>query len=66
MNRLVTVGGRDPDKLRFKHPVVPGDRLTLQAEILSEKRGIWKFSCNAKVDGKLVCSGDILCADRQR
>ncbi|MCB1614832.1 MAG: 3-hydroxyacyl-ACP dehydratase FabZ, partial [Pseudomonadales bacterium] len=53
------------DDVRFKRPVVPGDRLMLEASILSEKRGIWKFQCKASVDGELASSGTILCADRK-
>ena len=53
------------DKLRFKRPVVPGDRLQLDARIVSEKLGIWKFDCQASVDGQLVASATILCADRK-
>ena len=52
------------DKLRFKKPVVPGDKLDLFAKVLSEKRGIWKFEVRAEVDGKVVSSATILCADR--
>ena len=52
------------DKLRFKRPVVPGDRLQLEAKIVTEKRGIWKFECRATVDGELACSATILCAVR--
>ena len=54
------------DKLRFKRPVVPGDRLQLEARIVTEKRGIWKFDCVASVDGQLVGEASILCADRRR
>jgi 3-hydroxyacyl-[acyl-carrier-protein] dehydratase len=54
------------DDLRFKRPVVPGDRLQLEASILTEKRGIWKFSCRASVDGQTACEATILCADRKR
>jgi 3-hydroxyacyl-[acyl-carrier-protein] dehydratase len=54
------------DDVRFKRPVVPGDRLDLFADVLSEKRGIWKFACRAEVDGKLASSATILCADRPR
>ena len=54
------------DNLRFKRPVVPGDQLTLKAEILSEKRGIWKFACSGHVGDELVCSATILCADRKK
>ncbi len=53
------------DNVRFKRPVVPGDQLMLEATFVADKRGIWKFSCRAMVDGKLVCSADILTAERQ-
>ncbi len=53
------------DKLRFKRPVVPGDQLQLEAKIVSEKRGIWKFDVKATVSGELVSSATILCADRK-
>lgn len=53
------------DDVRFKRQVVPGDQLYIEAKILSEKRGIWKFECLAKVDGQLATSATILCADRQ-
>ncbi len=51
-------------KVRFKRQVVPGDRLQLEAKIVSEKRGIWKFDCKASVDGVLAASASIMCADR--
>lgn len=54
------------DDLRFKRPVVPGDRLQLEARILSERRGLWKFECRATVDAGLVSSATILCAHRSR
>ncbi len=53
------------DNLRFKRPVVPGDRLQLEASVLSEKRGIWKFQVKATVEGDTVSSATILCADRK-
>ncbi len=52
------------DKLRFKRPCVPGDRVMLHAAIVSERRGIWKFDVRAEVDGELAASATILCADR--
>ena len=52
------------DDLRFKKPVVPGDQLWLEAEIITAKRGIWKFATRAKVNDELACSATILCADR--
>ncbi|MDO6454925.1 3-hydroxyacyl-ACP dehydratase FabZ [Neptunomonas phycophila] len=53
------------DKLRFKRPVVPGDQLKLEASIVSERRGIWKFDVKATVEGDTVSSATILCADRK-
>ena len=53
------------DKLRFRQPVVPGDQLQLEAKYLSNKRSIWKFECKAIVDGKEVCSAEIICAERK-
>ncbi len=52
------------DNVRFKRMVVPGDQLTLEAKILSQRRGIWKFECSASVDGELATAATILCADR--
>ncbi|MBB3167858.1 3-hydroxyacyl-ACP dehydratase FabZ [Simiduia aestuariiviva] len=53
------------DDVRFKRQVVPGDQLRLESRVVSAKRGIWKFDCKATVDGQLVASALILCADRQ-
>ena len=52
------------DNLRFKRPCVPGDQVMLYASIVSERRGIWKFEVEAKVDGELAAAGTILCANR--
>lgn len=52
------------DRCRFKQPVVPGDQLRLEVEILKEKRGIWKFNGVAKVDGKVVASAELMCAEQ--
>ena len=53
------------DKVRFRRQVLPGDRLELEAKVLSKKSSIWKFECQASVDGKLAASATILCADRE-
>lgn len=53
------------DKARFKRPVVPGDRLDMQIELLKERRGIWKFHGLATVDGKEVCEAEFMCAMRK-
>ena len=52
------------DKLRFKRPCVPGDRVMLRATVVSQRRGIWKFDVRSDVEGELAGSATILCADR--
>jgi len=50
------------DKVRFKRQVVPGDQLTLKAKIERRSKAIWKFSCEATVDGELCTAASLLCA----
>lgn len=52
------------DRVRFKRQVVPGDKMVIEAKFVSEKRGIWKFDCVAKVDDKVAAQAIIMCADR--
>ena len=53
------------DNARFKQPVEPGDQLQLEVEFVKQMRGIWKFKGKALVDGKVVCSADLMCAERE-
>ena len=50
------------DKARFKRPVVPGDRLMLEARVDAAKRNIWRFKCRPTVEDQLACEATILCA----
>lgn len=52
------------DKARFKQPVVPGDQIHFHVKFIKERRGIWKFSGEAFVDGKLAACAEIMCARR--
>jgi 3-hydroxyacyl-[acyl-carrier-protein] dehydratase len=52
------------DRARFKRPVLPGDRLEVESLILAHKRGIWKFSCLARVDGAVAAEAEILVTER--
>jgi len=54
------------ENIRFRRPVVPGDQLQLEAKVITNKRGIWKFDCKASVDGEEACSGIVICADRKK
>lgn len=53
------------DNARFKRPVMPGDRLDLFAEMVANKRGIYKYKAVAKVDGQVVAEADLMCAHRK-
>jgi len=48
------------DKVRFRKPVRPGDRVTITAEKESERRGIWNFKVVATVDGVKVADGGVM------
>ncbi len=50
------------DNVRFKRQVVPGDQLVMKARIERRSKVIWKFSCEATVDGELVTAANLLCA----
>lgn len=53
------------DNARFKRQVIPGDRVDFHVTFVKERRGIWKFSGVAEVDGKLAATADLMCARRK-
>lgn len=70
-----TMGGQPDDKsvyyfvgidgARFKRPVSPGDQLMLEVSIAANKRGIWKFAAQAKVEGQVACEAELMCTVRK-
>jgi len=50
------------DNVRFKRPVVPGDQLMLEAEIVRTIRNIWKFKAVARVEGEVATEAEFMCA----
>ena len=50
------------DNARFRKMVVPGDVLYLPVTVIRGRGRIWKFKCEAKVEGKVVASADITAA----
>jgi 3-hydroxyacyl-[acyl-carrier-protein] dehydratase len=50
------------DAARFRKPVEPGDQLVLKATFQRAMRGIWKFGTVAEVDGREVCSAEMMVA----
>lgn len=49
------------DKVRFKRPVEPGDRLMMEGKIIKVRRGMWIFSAVATVDGEKAAQAEIIC-----
>ena len=47
------------DNARFRKPVIPGDRVEFHVVKQKQRGNIWKFHCDAKVDGHLVAEADI-------
>lgn len=42
------------DNAKFRKPVVPGDQMRVHVTKQRQRGNIWKFSAEAKVDGKVV------------
>jgi 3-hydroxyacyl-[acyl-carrier-protein] dehydratase len=53
------------DNVRLRRPVVPGDQLILEATIITNRRGLYKFDGRASVGEELVGTMTILCAERK-
>jgi len=49
------------ERARFRRPVVPGDQLRLELEVLSRKSSFCRMQGKAFVDGKLAAEAIILC-----
>jgi 3-hydroxyacyl-[acyl-carrier-protein] dehydratase len=52
------------DDARFKRQVVPGDTLTLEANLERAVRGVGRFRTRATVGDQLVCEATLLAAIR--
>lgn len=44
------------DEARFRKPVVPGDTLKIHVTRIQNRRSVWKFKGEAKVEGTLVAN----------
>lgn len=54
------------DNCRFRRPVVPGDTVAFEIEILARRRAFAKLHGRATVDGELVCEADLMSAMTER
>lgn len=54
------------DKARFRQVVSPGDQLILDVTMLRARMDVYKFACEASVDGEVVCSAEIMTMRRPK
>ena len=50
------------DNCRFRRPVVPGDQLVIEVELVARRATFAKMHGRATVDGELVCEADLMSA----
>ena len=50
------------DKCRFRHPVVPGDQLRLEVNVLKQRDRYFKMSGRALVDGNVAVEAEMSCS----
>ena len=49
------------ENAKFRRPVIPGDQLRIEMEVLSRRSNFGKMSGRATVDGKLVAEAIVTC-----
>jgi len=54
------------DNCRFRRPVLPGDQVIFELEVLSTKRTFAKLHGRALVDGELACEATLMSAMAER
>ena len=54
------------DNARFKKQVLPGDIITIHAELLQSKSEVHKFAAYCEVESEIVCKADLIGAIRPR
>lgn len=57
-NRVYLFAGID--KARFKRPVEPGDTIDINVQLLRRIRNMWKCAGQAKVEGQLCCTAELM------
>ena len=47
------------DKAKFRIPVIPGDQLLLETNLINQRRNFWVFEGKASVENKLAAQAEI-------
>lgn len=50
------------DAAKFRKPVGPGDQLHIRVSKIQSRRNVWKFKCEALIDGDAKCAEADICA----
>lgn len=50
------------ENAKFKKKIIPGDRLDIEAELSSYRRGLAKGTCKGYIRGELACSVELVIA----
>jgi len=56
-NKLIYFSGID--NCRFRRPVVPGDQVVFEVELVRRRRSFAKLHARALVEGELACEADL-------
>jgi|SRR5215813_11816639 len=48
------------DEARFRRPIVPGDQLRIEVDVLRRKGRVWKMKAQVLVDGELAAEATLL------
>ncbi|MGD8860154.1 MAG: 3-hydroxyacyl-ACP dehydratase FabZ [Myxococcales bacterium] len=51
---------------RFRHPITPGDTVTLETNVQQQRNNIWKCVCTATVGQALCAEAELLAAVQDR
>jgi 3-hydroxyacyl-[acyl-carrier-protein] dehydratase len=49
------------DEAKFRRPIVPGDQLRIEVEVLSFRTRFGKMAGKATIDGKVACEATLTC-----
>ena len=47
------------DSAKFRKPVVPGDRLRFEVDVVKKRAPFWKMQAKAYVDDDMVCEAEV-------
>lgn len=48
------------EKAKFRRPVIPGDKLDLEVNVIQQRTNVWKFRGEACVDGSTAATAEFI------